>query len=128
MIRTRAAKIQKLADVIPPLEVQGPESGEVLLLGWGGTYGSITTAGNHLREDGHSVSTAHLRFLNPFPSNLGDVLGNFRTVIIPELNSGQLRTLIRDRFLVDAIGINKVRGKGYLVDDLMKETLAIMEK
>ena len=128
MIRTRAAKIQKLADVIPLLEVLGPESGDVLLLGWGGTYGAITTAGNHLREAGHGVSTAHLRYLNPFPRNLGDVLNNFQTVIIPELNSGQLRTLIRDRFLVDAIGINKVRGKGYLIDDLMKETLAIMER
>jgi 2-oxoglutarate ferredoxin oxidoreductase subunit alpha len=126
MVRTRAAKVQKLAEVIPPLEVSGPESGEVLLLGWGGTFGAITTAGNKLREMGHSVSTAHLRYLNPFPRNLGEVMSQFRTIVIPEINLGQLRTLIRDRFLVDAIGINRVRGKGYLVDELVDDVVEIM--
>jgi len=128
MVKLRARKIQMLADVIPPLSVSGPATGEVLLLGWGGTYGAITTAGNRLRKLGHSVATAHLRHLNPFPRNLGEVLSNYRTVIVPEINMGQLRMLIRDRYLVDAIGINHVRGKGYLVEDLVKETLAIMNR
>jgi 2-oxoglutarate ferredoxin oxidoreductase subunit alpha len=128
MVRTRAAKVQRLADVIPPLEVRGSDSGEVLLLGWGGTYGAITTAGDRLRELGHDVSTAHLRYLNPMPNNVGDVLGRFRTVIIPEINLGQLRTIIRDRFLVDAIGINEVKGKMFHVTDVVDKTLEIMKR
>ncbi|MCZ6611874.1 MAG: 2-oxoglutarate ferredoxin oxidoreductase subunit alpha, partial [Planctomycetota bacterium] len=126
MVRTRAAKVQRAAEIIPPLEVRGPDSGDVLLLGWGGTYGAITTAGDELRRRGHSVSTAHLRYINPFPSNLGEVLSRFNTIIIPELNLGQLRMLIRDRFLIDVIGINEVRGKMFQVDALVKKTLKIM--
>ncbi|MHC5112939.1 MAG: 2-oxoacid:acceptor oxidoreductase subunit alpha [Planctomycetota bacterium] len=128
MIRTRQQKVLKAAEVIPPLEVRGPERGDVLLLGWGGTYGAITTAGDRLREEGHAVSTAHLRYLHPFPSNLGDVLRSFRTVIIPEINLGQLRMLIRDRFLIDAIGINEMRGRMFRVDDLVARTLEIMNR
>ena len=126
MVRTRAAKVQRAAEIIPPLEVRGPDSGDVLLLGWGGTYGAITTAGDELRRRGRSVSTAHLRYINPFPSNLGEVLSGFNTIIIPELNLGQLRMLIRDRFLIDVIGINEVRGKMFQVDALVKKTLKIM--
>ncbi|MCP3904581.1 MAG: 2-oxoacid:acceptor oxidoreductase subunit alpha [Planctomycetes bacterium] len=128
MVRTRLAKVLKAADVIPPLEVRGPDTGDVLLLGWGGTYGSITTAGDRLREEGHSVSTAHLRHLHPFPKNLGDVLRSFRTVIIPEINLGQLRMLIRDRFLIDAIGINEMRGRMFRVEDLVSRTIEIMNR
>jgi 2-oxoglutarate ferredoxin oxidoreductase subunit alpha len=127
MVRVRAEKVERAAAVIPPLEVTGPETGEMLLLGWGGTYGAITTAGDRLRNQGHSVSTAHLRYLNPFPSNLGEVLGRFRTVAVPEINLGQLRRLIRDRFLIDAIGINEVRGKMFMTDDLVRRTLEIMQ-
>jgi 2-oxoglutarate ferredoxin oxidoreductase subunit alpha len=127
MVRIRAEKVERAAAVIPPLEVTGPETGEMLLLGWGGTYGAITTAGDRLRNQGHSVSTAHLRYLNPFPSNLGEVLGRFRTVAVPEINLGQLRRLIRDRFLIDAIGINEVRGKMFMTDDLVRRTLEIMQ-
>lgn len=128
MVRTRAAKVQRASEVIPPLTVRGPETGDVLLLGWGGTYGVITTAGIDLRDRGLAVSTAHLRHLNPFPSNLGEVLGRFRTVVVPEINMGQLRTLIRDRFLVDAIGINQMRGRMFRVDDLVNRTLEIMKR
>ena len=126
MVRTREAKIQKLAAIIPPLEVRGPASGEALLLGWGGTYGAITTAGDELRRRGYSVSTAHLRYLNPFPENVGEVLGRFRRVIVPEINLGQLRMLLRARFLIDALGINEVRGKMFHVDDLVAKTLVLM--
>ncbi|MCH8824001.1 MAG: 2-oxoacid:acceptor oxidoreductase subunit alpha [Planctomycetes bacterium] len=128
MIRTRAAKILKAADTIPPLEVRGPVSGEALLLGWGGTYGTITTAGDELREKGHSVSTAHLRYLNPMPKNLGEVLGNFKTIIVPEINLGQLVKLIRCEFLIDAIGINEVRGQPFRIDTLVRKTLEIMNR
>ncbi len=128
MVRTRAAKVQQAADVIPPLTVRGPESGDILLLGWGGTYGAITTAGDALRRMGHGVSTAHLRYLNPFPSNLGEVLERFKTVVIPEINLGQLRMLIRAHHLRDVIGINEMRGKMFRVDDLVNKTLEIIER
>ncbi len=128
MVRTRAAKVQRAADVIAPLEMVGPETGDVLLLGWGGTYGAITTAGMRLRDAGHSVATAHLRHLNPFPKNTGDVLSRYRTVVIPEINLGQLRTLVRDRFLIDAIGINQTRGQMFQVQELVDRTLEIMHQ
>jgi 2-oxoglutarate ferredoxin oxidoreductase subunit alpha len=128
MVRLRAEKVQRAADVIPPLEVRGPESGDVLLLSWGGTFGAVTTAADSLREMGHSVSSAHLRYLNPFPKNLGEVLSRFDKVIIPEINIGQLRMLIRDRFLIDAAGINELRGKMFTVDSLIGHVLEIMHK
>ena len=128
MTRTRWLKVQKAADAIGPLKVRGPESGDVLLLGWGGTYGAITTAGDELRKQSHSVATAHLRHLCPFPKNLGEVLHNYRTVIIPEINLGQLRLLIRAQFLIDAIGINQVSGRMFRVEELVKKTLEIMKQ
>jgi 2-oxoglutarate ferredoxin oxidoreductase subunit alpha len=128
MVRTRWLKVQKAADVIAPMKVRGPEKGDVLLLGWGGTYGAITTAADELRKAGHSVASAHLRHLCPFPKNLGEVLHNYRTVIIPEINLGQLRTLIRAQFLIDAIGINQVTGRMFRVQDLVEKTLEIMKK
>ena len=128
MVRLRAAKVQRAAQIIPELEVRGPDSGDLLLLGWGGTYGAITTAGDDLRAQGHNVSTAHLRYLNPFPKNLGDVLGRFKTIVIPEINLGQLLMLIRGQFLVDAIGINEVRGKMFRVDTLVEKTLEILNR
>jgi 2-oxoglutarate ferredoxin oxidoreductase subunit alpha len=128
MVRLRAAKVQRLAEIIPELEVRGPDTGDLLLLGWGGTYGTITTAGDELRKQGHGVSTAHLRYLNPFPKNLGDVLSRFKTIVVPEINLGQLLMLIRARFLVDAIGINEVRGKMFRTDTLIEKTLEILER
>ena len=127
MVRTRAAKVQRASDVIPPLTVRGAETGDVLLLGWGGTYGVITTAGIELRDRGLAVSTAHLRYLNPFPKNLGEVMRRFEQVIVPEINLGQLRRLLRDKYLIDVRGINHVRGKGFLVQDLVEETKAMMD-
>ena len=128
MVLTRAAKVQRAAEVIPHLQVRGPDTGDALLLGWGGTYGAITTAGDQLRDQGHSVSTAHLRYLNPFPANLVDVMSRYKTIIIPEINLGQLLKLIRADFLIDAIGINEVRGKAFLVDTLVEKTLEILNR
>ena len=126
MSRIRAAKVLQAADIIPPLEVRGPESGDALLLGWGGTYGAITTAGDELRDAGYSVSTAHLRYLNPFPKNLPDVLGRFKTIIVPEINLGQLLKVIRANYLIDAVGINEMRGKMFRIADLVEKTLQII--
>jgi 2-oxoglutarate/2-oxoacid ferredoxin oxidoreductase subunit alpha len=119
MVRLRAEKVQRMQQDIPELEVFGATSGKVLVLGWGSTYGSITTAVEQLQEKGERVSSAHLRYLNPFPKNLGDVLKGFETVIIPELNLGQLALLLRARFLVDAVSYTKVKGKPFKVAELV---------
>jgi len=126
MVRTRQAKVDRAADVIPPLKVRGPEEGDALLLGWGATYGVITTAADRLRAEGMSIASAHVRHLNPLPKNLGDILKRYKKIIIPEVNLGQLRMLIRAKFLVDAVGINHVRGRMFLVSDLMDEVRKVM--
>jgi len=126
MCELRAAKVQRAQEVIAPLQVRGPESGDVLLLGWGGTYGAITTAADQLRAEGMRIASAHLRHLNPMPANLGDVLRRYTRVIIPEINLGQLRMLIRSRFLVDAIGINHMRGRMFHVEELKDEVRAVL--
>jgi len=118
MTELRAKKVEKIGEIIPPLEPHGDASGDLLVLGWGGTYGSIHTAVNRARDKGQKVSSAHLRYLNPMPRNLGELLSKFDKVLIPELNTGQLRLLIRGRFLVDARGLNKVQGKPFLVEEI----------
>jgi 2-oxoglutarate ferredoxin oxidoreductase subunit alpha len=127
MVRLRAEKVQRLQSVIPPLAVKGPASGDALLLGWGGTYGAITTAAETLRDEGVPIANAHLRYLNPFPANLGAVLSRYRTIIIPELNQGQLRLLVRSRFLVDAQGINEMKGRMFRVDELTAHVREILK-
>jgi 2-oxoglutarate ferredoxin oxidoreductase subunit alpha len=111
MVRTRQAKVDGIAATIPLLEVDDP-SGEarLLVLGWGGTYGSIGAAVRRARREGHQVAQAHLRHLNPFPSNLGEVLRSYDKVLVPEINLGQLALLLRGKFLVDVISYNRVRG------------------
>ena len=120
MVRLRAEKIAGIAKDIPELQVFGRESGKLLVLGWGSTYGAITTAVEKMQVKGASVSSAHLRYLNPFPRNLGEVLRRFERVLIPELNLGQLRWLVRARFLVDAVGLNKVQGKPFKVSEIAR--------
>ncbi len=121
MVRLRAEKIERMQQDIPDIEVFGAPEGKVLVLGWGSTYGSITTAVEQLREQGHAVSAAHLRYLNPFPKNLGDILRKFDTVIIPELNLGQLAMLVRAKFLVDAVSYSQVKGKPFKVSSLVNK-------
>lgn len=118
MIKTRAQKIANIAQTIPDLKVEGAESGDLLVLGWGGTYGSIATAVQRCTRKGWKVGHAHLQYLNPMPKNTGDVLKRFKKVLIPELNCGQLIVLIRSRFLVDAVGLNKVQGRPFLVSEI----------
>ena len=120
MVRLRAEKVARIADDIPPVEVFGKESGQVLVVGWGGTYGAITSAVEALQHEGAPVSSIHLRHLNPFPRNLGEVLKRFKTVLVAELNLGQLCLLIRARYLVDAISFNKVQGRPFKVAEITK--------
>ena len=96
------------------------------MLGWGSTRGTILTAVAELREKGHSIATTHLHYINPFPKNLGEVLGSYSRVIIPEVNTGQLRLLLRGEFLVDAIGINNLSGRSFYVNELAEKIEAIM--
>jgi 2-oxoglutarate/2-oxoacid ferredoxin oxidoreductase subunit alpha len=119
MVNIRAAKVAGIVRDIPPLEVDGPQTGKVLVLSWGGTYGACATAVHSCQSRGLSVAHAHLRHLNPFPGNLADVIKRFEKLLIPELNLGQLRLLIRGQFLVDAVGYNKVQGKPFTVSELV---------
>ncbi|MEC7408645.1 MAG: 2-oxoacid:acceptor oxidoreductase subunit alpha, partial [Planctomycetota bacterium] len=118
MTNTRADKVAKIADRIPPQEVYGDDSGDLLLVSWGGTYGACHTAVKRCREAGHSVSHVHLRHINPMPANLGNVMSRFKKVMVAELNQGQLMMLLRSKYLVDCKGINKVQGKPFTVSEL----------
>jgi 2-oxoglutarate ferredoxin oxidoreductase subunit alpha len=117
----RQAKVAGIAKDIPPLEVFGPSSGDLLILGWGSTYGAIRSAVERLHADGRSVAHAHLRHLNPFPSNTEDVLRSYRRVLIPEVNLGQLLMLIRAKYLIDAVGYDRVRGKPFRIAEIVAE-------
>ena len=119
MVRTRRQKIDNIADTIPDLEVNGSESADVLILGWGSTYGAIVAATEQMQEKGMSVSSAHLRYLDPLPRNTGDVLKKFGRVLIPEMNTGQLVNYIRSSFMIDAIGLNKIQGKPFMVQEIV---------
>jgi 2-oxoglutarate ferredoxin oxidoreductase subunit alpha len=111
MVKIRQEKVDKIANNIPLQTIDnGPEEGELLVLGWGSTYGVIKTAVEELLKEGHSVAHAHLRYMRPFPRNLGELLNKFKKVLIPEINNGQLIKIIRDQFLIDAKGYNKIMG------------------
>lgn len=125
MVKTRQAKVDMIADFIPEQTLDsGPQTGDILMLGWGSTYGAIKSSAIDLREQGYSVSHAHLRHLRPFPRNLGNILKNFKHILIPEINNGQLIKIIRDEYLVDAKGYHKIMGipitKIELVDAVKK--------
>lgn len=119
MIDTRAAKVANIANDIPDQNVDGPESGDLLVMSWGGTYGSCLSATRLARKQGKSVAHAHVRYINPLPKNLGELMGRYKKVLMPELNSGQLRTIIRDKYLVDVIGFNKMQGRPFTVAELV---------
>jgi 2-oxoglutarate ferredoxin oxidoreductase subunit alpha len=110
MIRLRAEKIERIANDIPLATVEGDGEGEMLVVGWGGTYGSIKNAVVRQRQKGHSVSHLHLRYLNPLPNNVGEILYKFKKILVPEINLGQLVKILRAKYLVPAIGFNRVRG------------------
>ncbi|MFC7362249.1 2-oxoglutarate ferredoxin oxidoreductase subunit alpha, partial [Nocardioides astragali] len=111
MVRTRAAKVDRIADSLPPLEVDDPDGlAKVLVLGWGSTYGPIGAGVRRVRKAGYHVAQTHLRHLNPLPSDLGDILKRYDKVLVPEMNLGQLSLLLRAKYLVDVVGYNEVRG------------------
>ena len=128
MIRVRARKIAGIIREIPPLEVFGPPEGELLVVGWGSTYGSITQAVRELQAAGHAVAQVHLRHLNPLPPDLGGILGRYRYVLVPEMNLGQLVRLIRAEYLVDAIGFNKIQGRPFKVSEIVSRCLKLLGK
>ena len=119
MCELRARKVANIANFIPEQEVTGEKSGDLLVLSWGGTYGACLTAVREAQAEGLSVSHAHLRYLNPFPRNLDTLLRSFKKILIPELNLGQLLMLIRSEFLIDAQGLNKVKGKPFAVSEVL---------
>ncbi len=121
MVHIRAQKVANAAKLLPPQQVIGPQSGELLVISWGGTYGACLTAVKQAQGSGRSVALAHIRYMNPFPSNLGELLSRYEKILIPELNMGQLRMLIRSRYLVDAVGFNKVKGKPFTVTELVEK-------
>ena len=118
MIETRARKVALVADDVPEQQLDGPDSGDLLVVSWGGPYGACATAVHAAQHEGKSVSHCHLRYLNPFPRNLKDILGRFSRVLIPEINAGQLRFILRAQFLLDAEGLNKMQGKPFTVSEI----------
>ncbi|WP_375484306.1 2-oxoacid:acceptor oxidoreductase subunit alpha [uncultured Jatrophihabitans sp.] len=125
MTRTRQAKVDGIARSLPPMEVEDPSGdARVLVLGWGSTYGPIGAACRQVRAAGASIAQAHLRHLNPFPDDLGEILARYDKVVIPEMNLGQLATLIRARYLIDAISVTQVRGLPFKADELAEMLLA----
>jgi 2-oxoglutarate/2-oxoacid ferredoxin oxidoreductase subunit alpha len=127
MVRLRAQKVAGVAADIPELEVDDPDGADTLVLGWGSTYGPIAAGVRRVRRAGGRVAQAHLHHLNPFPRNTGEVLARYPKVLVPEMNLGQLRTLIRAEFLVDAHGYNKVRGLPFTSSELQEAIEAVIE-
>ena len=120
MVKTRAKKVQMAADFIDPVEVSGKDSG-TLVISWGGTYGACHTAVEQCLAQGVDVGHVHLRWINPFPKNLGEVIAKYDRVLVPELNNGQLKLLLKNEFVIDAIGFNKIKGKPFHVSELMEK-------
>ena len=121
MVKLRAEKVERIADYIPLQTIDsGAEKGKVLVLGWGSTYGTIKSAAMQLQSQGKQVSHAHIKYVRPFPKNLGEILKNFETVLIPEINNGQLIKIIRDQYFVDAKGYNKIMGVPITKHELVK--------
>ena len=121
MTEVRKQKVAKIADSIPEQAVLGPESGDLLVVSWGGTYGTVRSAVETVQKKGKSVAHCHLRYINPFPRNLGEILKRYKQVLIPELNAGQMWFILRGTYLVDAVSYAKIKGKPFLVNELVTE-------
>jgi 2-oxoglutarate ferredoxin oxidoreductase subunit alpha len=128
MVGLRQKKVERMAGDIPETEVFGPEKGELLVLGWGSTYGAIRTAVRQAQNDGKSVAHAHVRYINPFPPDLGVILEKYKQVLIPEMNLGQLLMLIRAKYLVPAVGLNKVKGQPFKVFEIQDKINEMLKK
>ncbi|MDX6518511.1 MAG: 2-oxoglutarate/2-oxoacid ferredoxin oxidoreductase subunit alpha, partial [Gaiellaceae bacterium] len=128
MVRLRAQKVAAIASDIPELEVEGDADADLLVVSWGGTYGSVAAAVRRVRDLLLALAHAHMTYLNPFPRNTGEVLRSYKQVLVPELNLGQLLKLLRAEFLVDAVGYNRVRGKPFRADELETAMLSVLEE
>jgi len=127
MVRVRARKVAGIAAEIPPTEIYGAPAGDVLVVGWGSTYGAITAAVQDLQRQGKPVSHVHLRYLNPLPGDLGDILRRFKKILVPEMNLGQLVKVLRAEYLVDAIGLNKIQGLPFKVSEITNRIDRMLE-
>ena len=121
MVKLRAEKVQRLQNTIPDQPVFGPESGDLLVIGWGGTYGALRSAVAAAQERGHSVAHAHIRYLNPFPRNLSALMGRYKQVLVAELNMGQLALLINGRFGIKVQQLNKVQGQPFKIREVLSK-------
>ena len=129
MVKTREEKIEKIADFIPEQSIDsGKDKGKVLVLGWGSTYGSIKSAVTELIKEKYEVAHAQITYIKPFPKNLGTLMSQFDSVLIPEINNGQLIKLIRDKYLIDAVGFHKIKGTPITKNELKDEILRIYAK
>ena len=126
MIHLRAEKVERIANDIPAAKVEGDEKGELLVVGWGGTYGAIRSAVEAKRAEGKSVSHLHLRYLNPLQKNLGEILYNFKHVLVPEINMGQLIKVLRSKYLVPAVGLNKIQGQPFKSSEIEEKIDALL--
>ena len=127
MVRLRAEKVRRVAQEIPPTTIHGPACGDLLVVGWGGTYGTITAAVEEAQVAGKSVASIHLRHLSPLPPDLGQILRQYRRVLVPEINSGQLVRVLRAEYLVDAVGFNRVRGVPLATHDIAEAINQLVE-
>src|SRR5574341_1032251 len=127
MTRARARKVAAVAQDIPPTAIRGDQAGDLLVVGWGSTYGSIAAAVDEVRAIGKKVSQVHLRYLNPLPPDLGGILRRFKTILVPEINMGQLLTILRATYLVDAVGLNKIQGQPFKVSEIAGKILRLLE-
>ena len=110
--------MRRIADTLPPIEIFGDQSGDLLVIGWGSTYGSITSAVERCRAKGVDVSSIHLRYIEPMQKDLGEIISRFKRILIPEMNLGQLFHRIRSEYLVDAIGLHKIQGKPFMISEI----------
>jgi len=118
MTRIRSERVERIANDLPPTKIDGPDKGDLLIIGWGSTYGAIKTAVEHKQDQGKSVARVHLRYLNPLPSDLGDIMKNFKHVVVPEINAGQLVKILRANYLIPAIAYNKMQGLPFFSSDI----------
>jgi 2-oxoglutarate ferredoxin oxidoreductase subunit alpha len=120
MVKLRQEKVQGIQNDIPLLQVHGDTEGELLIVGWGSTYGAIATAVEKARQAGKPVSSIHLKYLYPFPKNLGDILSKFNKILVPEMNLGQLKHILQAQYLIPMNGLNKVKGRPFQVHEIVE--------
>ncbi len=126
MCRLRAEKVERMAQEIPPTKVNGPDKAKVLVVGWGSTYGAITTAVSSMQKEGHSVASLHIRHMNPLPPDLGDVLKRYERVIVAEMNFGQLEMILRAKYLVPTVPLHKMKGQPFKVSEIKAKVEAVL--